>query len=171
MTGLRQSVLDIVKKEYDKYRDLGVILTSNVCIVDFSLPAYEPRLFIININSNERLYTTYVAHGSGSNSEDKAFANRFSDEDGSHQSSLGAYVTKETYQGKHGLSRRVKGLEPTNKSAFPRSIVIHSASYIGNGQEGNSWGCFAVPMNAIMTVLSLLKPGSLLYAYYGGEND
>ena len=50
----------------------------------------------------------------------------------SKQSSLGFYVTKNTYRGEHGLSLRVEGLEPGfNDKAYRRAIVIHGANYIG----------------------------------------
>src|SRR3546814_20785137 len=63
--------------------------------------------------------------------------------------SSGAYLTGSDYQGQHGLSQRLTGLDPDNSNAAVRAIVIHSAWYVSHkmiddhGKLGRSEGCFA----------------------------
>jgi hypothetical protein len=69
-----------------------------------------------------------VAHGSNSGEN---FATQFSNREGSYQSSLGLFRTQESYEGTHGYSLRMDGLEPGfNDLARDRAIVIHAADYV-----------------------------------------
>ena len=78
-------------------------------ICDFSQSARKKRLYMIDMVNKKLVLNTYVAHGRNSGDE---YATRFSNKPSSMQSSLGFYVTKNTYRGEHGLSLRVEGLEP-----------------------------------------------------------
>jgi hypothetical protein len=88
------------------------------------------------------------------------------------QSSPGFYKTAETYQGKHGYSLRLDGLETgINNHARDRSIVIHGANYVSEqfirqqGRIGRSWGCPALPEELSGEVIDLIKDGSCLYIH------
>ena len=71
------------------------------------------------------LFEELVAHGRGSGEN---FATRFSNGDGSHQTSLGLFRTADTYVGTNGYSLRLDGLEPgVNDRARERAIVMHGA--------------------------------------------
>ena len=108
-----------------------------------------------------------MAHGSGSDPNDEGVPTVFSNVNNSHQSSLGFYLTAETYLGKWGLSLRLDGLSETNNhNARPRAIVMHGASYVkdGRSKQGRSWGCPAIPMAERDAVIAKLKSGSLMYA-------
>jgi hypothetical protein len=111
-----------------------------------------------------------VAHGSGSDPANSGWAERFSNRPGSNASSQGCFVTGDTYYGKHGRSRKLHGLDPDNDLALSRGIVIHAASYVGEGiaqsqgRIGRSQGCFAVSRDDIDQVLARLGPGRLLLA-------
>jgi hypothetical protein len=111
-----------------------------------------------------------VAHGRGSDPENSGWAKRFSNRPGSNASSEGAFLTGETYIGKHGRSRRLQGLDPENCNAQERGIVIHQASYVdktmaeNQGRIGRSEGCFAISSADIYEVLTRLPPGTLLFA-------
>ena len=69
---------------------------------------------------------------------------------GSYASSNGTYVTGDYYDGKYGLSMKVRGLDWSNYNAEPRAIVIHNAWYAEDdmiplhGKLGRSEGCFAM---------------------------
>ena len=71
--------------------------------------------------------------------------------------------------GKHGLSRRLIGLEAENSLAEARGIVVHAAPYVDDrmaatqGRIGRSLGCFAVSHDAIGHVLDRFGAGSLIY--------
>lgn len=143
--------------------------TDRIGIVDFSVMSRVPRFHIIDMMSgNSR--TVLVAHGRGSDPEHRGWLERFSNDYGSNASSAGAYVTGETYDGKHGQSRRLIGLDPTNNNAEIRAIVIHAASYVSKdliatqGKIGRSEGCLAVAADDLDAVLGMLGQGRLIYA-------
>ena len=140
-----------------------------VTIIDFSKPSTEKRLFILDLKKQEVLYHTFVAHGKNTGLN---MATKFSNNRGSNQSSLGLFRTGESYQGKHGYSLRLDGLEKGfNDNARSRTIVIHSASYVSegfikkHGRLGRSWGCPAVPVEISKEIINLIKGGSCLYIY------
>ncbi len=140
-----------------------------VTIIDFSLPSTEKRLFILDLKKQEILYHTLVAHGKNTGGN---MATKFSNNKGSNQSSLGLYRTGESYQGKHGYSLRLDGLEEGfNDNARSRAVVMHSASYVSesfitrHGRLGRSWGCPAVPVEFSKEIIDLIKGGSCLYIY------
>jgi hypothetical protein len=134
-------------------------------VVDFSANSRYTRLFIINMNSGA-VTQLHVAHGKGSDTNNDGFATLFSNVSGSNKSSLGFFLTAESYNGKHGLSLRIDGLSNTNSNVRARAIVIHGATYVYNNdtQAGRSDGCFAVSMTEHTAVVNELKNGSLLYA-------
>jgi L,D-transpeptidase catalytic domain len=147
----------------------AVWLGDSVGIADFSLPSYEPRFFIIDMVSG-KVRPFYVAHGAGSDHEHDGWLKTFSNESGSLATSRGAYVTHTWYEGTHGTSMRLSGLDGDNSLAEDRAIVIHGAAYANPsmiaewGKLGRSSGCFAMPEANLMEVLARLGPGRLLFA-------
>ena len=84
-------------------------------------------------------------------------------------SSLGVFLTGDTYLGKHGLSLRLAGLEKgVNDNAGERAIVIHAATYVGerSGRIGRSWGCPAVRPEISRRLIETVKGGAILLAYF-----
>ena len=145
-----------------------------VTVIDFTLPSTEKRMYVIDINKKELLYHTIVSHGR--NSGDK-YATKFSNRHGSFQSSLGFYLTAETYQGGNGFSLRLDGLEKgINDQARPRAVVIHGADYCSenvirsSGRLGRSYGCPALPRELNANIINTIKDGSLLYIYANDKN-
>jgi hypothetical protein len=147
----------------------AVWLSDSVGIADFSLPSYEPRFFIIDMVAG-KVRPFYVAHGAGSDHEHDGWLKTFSNESGSLATSRGAYVTHTWYDGTHGTSMRLSGLDSDNSLAEDRAIVIHGAAYANPsmiaewGKLGRSSGCFALPEANLMEVLARLGPGRLLFA-------
>lgn len=142
---------------------------SIISIVDFSLPSTEKRFYLIDLKEEKLLVNTYVSHGVNTGEN---MAVSFSNKNGSRKSSLGFYMTAETYEGKHGLSLRLDGLEHGfNSRARRRYIVLHSASYVSeefireNGRLGRSWGCPALPLEITPGVIDIVKEGSVLFIY------
>ncbi len=141
-------------------------------LVDFSLPSYQPRFFIISADGGQILRSTLVAHGRGSDPSvvPSPTPTRFSNEPGSEASCLGAFVTGARYVGRHGPSLRIRGLDPTNDNAERRDIVIHSAPYVDESRAraeipvGWSQGCFAVPGADRDEIVYLMREGAFLYA-------
>jgi hypothetical protein len=129
----------------------------------------KKRLFILDLKNYKILFNTYVAHGKNSGTE---FASNFSNKPESLQSSPGFFVTKETYNGAHGLSLRLEGEEQgINDNALSRGIVMHAAAYVnealanGRGFIGRSWGCPAVPPELHQAIINKIKNGSCLFLY------
>ena len=121
---------------------------STLAVIDYSRPSTQPRLWVFDLDRPGLLYSEYVAHGRGSGDN---FARRFSNDDGSLQSSLGLFRTAETYIGDNGYSLRLDGLEPgINDHARERALVMHGAWYVDpllastQGRIGRSLGCPAL---------------------------
>jgi hypothetical protein len=155
---------------YYQFQKNGIIENKDVLtIIDFDKTSDKKRIYIIDIDKHQILYHSYVAHGQQTGElEAKDFSNR----ENSHQSSLGFYLTDNTYFGKHGLSLRLDGLSKgLNDNARKRNIVVHSADYVSedyikrNKRLGRSWGCPALPAEGYEEVIELIKDRSLLYIY------
>jgi hypothetical protein len=138
-------------------------------VIDYSLPSTQKRLWIIDLAQQKILLHTVVAHGRNSGA---LLAEKFSNRPESYQSSLGFFQTGEAYQGKHGYSLRLDGLEAgINDQARARAIVIHGADYAKEmvaataGRLGRSLGCPAVPPDLSTPLIKLIKEGSLLFIY------
>ena len=138
-------------------------------VIDYSLPSTQKRLWIIDLAQQKILLHTVVAHGRNSGA---LLAEKFSNRPESYQSSLGFFQTGEAYQGKHGYSLRLDGLEVgINDKARARAIVIHGADYAKEtvaataGRVGRSLGCPAVPPDLSTPLIKLIKGGSLLFIY------
>ena len=140
-----------------------------VGIVDFAKGSNEPRFHVVDLRNG--LADSYrVAHGRGSDPDHSGFVERFSNDFGSHATSSGTYTTADYYQGKYGLSMKVRGLDWSNYHAEPRAIVIHNAWYaepemIGiHGKLGRSEGCFAFSRADQWSVMRKLAGGRMIYA-------
>jgi hypothetical protein len=138
-------------------------------VVDFSQPSSDPRFHVVDIASGA-VESYRVAHGRGSDPDHSGFVERFSNDFGSYASSNGAYVTGDYYDGKYGLSMKVRGLDWSNFNAEPRAIVIHNAWYAeddmisAHGKLGRSEGCFAMSRENQYKVMRKLAGGRMIYA-------
>lgn len=139
-------------------------------VIDYSLPASEPRLWVIDLSEGRVLHHELVAHGEQSG-ENLAVA--FSNAPDSHQSSLGLFRTDEAYTGRFGYALRLSGLEPGfNDNARARAIVFHadpdvSPTFIAQwGTIGRTWGCPALPPDVSKDVIDCIAGGSAVFAYY-----
>lgn len=148
----------------------GAQQAQRLAVIDYSQPSTARRLWIFDLPKQTLLLQDLVAHGQKSGEN---FATRFSNRIGSHQSSLGLFRTQESYQGKHGYSLRMDGLEPgVNDRARERAIVIHAADYVNplwsqrQGRIGRSQGCPAVRPEVARRVIDKLKGGQFMYSWY-----
>jgi hypothetical protein len=142
-----------------------------LAVIDYARPSTEPRLWVFDLQGPSLLFVEHVAHGRGSGEN---LAQRFSNREGSHQSSLGLFRTGETYDGGNGYSLRLDGLEPgLNDRARERAIVMHGAAYVDplqalrQGRLGRSFGCPAVRTAVARPLIDAIKQGQLLYADAG----
>jgi hypothetical protein len=105
------------------------------------------------------------------------FAEHFSNNDSSHQSSLGFYVTEETYNGKNGYSLKLIGMDKGfNDAALERAIVMHGADYVSDNfasahkRIGRSWGCPAISRELAAPIINTIKGKNCLFIYYPDKN-
>jgi hypothetical protein len=143
---------------------------SRLALIDYRVPSLEQRLWVIDLASGRTIFRDHVAHGRGTGEN---LAQHFSNRPGSHQSSLGLFLTNEIYHGRNGYSLRMDGLEPgVNDQARDRAIVMHGAPYVdpvggkARGRLGRSWGCPAVRAEMAHPIIDALADGQFLFAYY-----
>jgi hypothetical protein len=172
---LSRNAFSYALKGLENLQDQGAVSNDSVLtVIDFSLPSYKKRLFVIDLDSGELLFNTYVSHGRNSGTD---MAKRFSNRLNSYQSSPGFYVTGKTYFGEHGYSLRLDGKEKgINDKAFKRAIVMHAADYVSNysikvkGYLGRSLGCPAIPAAIHKPLINTIKDGSCLFIYSPDPN-
>lgn len=166
-----QEVFEIAYRGFQALKtEPGTLKKDIITVIDFSLPSTEKRLWIIDLNTKAVLFNDYVAHGRNSGDD---VAVSFSNASGSYMSSIGFYLTGETYHGKHGLSLRLEGMEGEfNSNARDRAIVMHGADYVSAdfirqyGRLGRSLGCPSVSMDIHEQVINTIKDGTALFIYY-----
>ncbi len=168
--GLAKEAFDYAMKGLDIMKAVGKVENYNVIsIVDFSKASSQKRLYVLDLKNQKVLFNTYVAHGMNSGKE---YAQNFSNDPSSDKSSLGFYETLGTYNGEHGYSLKLEGLEKgINDNANRRNIVIHGAEYVGasmvrsHGYIGRSWGCPAIPPALQVPIIQKIKNGTCLFIY------
>lgn len=173
--GLSREAFDYAWKGYQRLLEKKMIIRTNyLTICDFSQSSNKKRLYVIDVANNKLIINTYVAHGKNSGGE---YATRFSNKMESLQSSLGFYITSDTYTGEHGLSLRINGVDRGyNDKALERSIVIHGAAYVDEARAnagifmGRSWGCPAVPQKESTHIITTIKNGTCLFIFHPSRN-
>jgi hypothetical protein len=140
-----------------------------ITIIDYSKSSVEKRFYVIDLENKKLIYMCYIAHGKNSGDN---YAISFSNQPKSLKSSLGLFLTAETYSGKNGYSLKLDGLEKgINDNARAREIVIHGADYVSEefinkyGRLGRSWGCPALPENISKEIIDKISGGSCLFIY------
>lgn len=147
-----------------------IIHSDRIAVADYALHSAEARFHLVNIEQGRIEASYLVSHGKGSDPANTGYVEQFSNRSGSNASSSGSFLTEDTYYGKHGRSRRLKGLDPQNNRAWERAIVIHGADYVDRsmaelqGRVGRSLGCFAFEQSKIDEILDRLGPGRLLFS-------
>lgn len=144
-----------------------------ITLIDFTKPSTEERLYVLDLRERKMIHSSLVAHGKNSG---ELYATSFSNKYGSYKSSLGFYLTENTYMGRNGYSLILEGLEKgINDRARERAIVVHGASYSNpsvissSGRLGRSLGCPALPENMNEKIIDTIKGGSLLFIYANDE--
>ncbi|HEY8398603.1 MAG TPA: murein L,D-transpeptidase catalytic domain family protein [Flavihumibacter sp.] len=168
--GLSSTAFEQALAGWNHLKEKGQLRNQSILtIADFSQPSTAKRLYIIDVEKNELLFHTYVAHGRNSGLEQ---AVSYSNKAKSHKSSPGFYRTEATYMGSNGYSLKLSGLEKgINDNAYRRAIVVHGADYVSEqlirnqGYLGRSYGCPAVPKELARPIIDAIKDGSCLYIY------
>lgn len=171
---LNKKVLKLALAAYQKASDKGAVKKPVLTVIDYSLPSSKQRMWIFDVRKEKLLYNTYVAHGQNSG---MTTPHHFSNVSSSKETSLGTYVTRDTYIGSKGISLNLQGLEKGfNDNAYNRRVVIHGAWYVEPdfikkaGRAGRSWGCPSIAQTIAKPVINTIKGGSVVFAYYPDRN-
>ncbi|TDG35845.1 murein L,D-transpeptidase catalytic domain family protein [Pedobacter changchengzhani] len=167
-TGLEKSVFEKALTGYYNMKYSGLLNDKAILtIADFDQLSSCKRFYIIDLCQKKLILNTWVAHGQNSGGNQTT---NFSNEKDSNESSLGFYLTGETYTGKHGRSLKLDGMdEGFNDHARERSIVVHGADYVSQesinqlGRLGRSQGCPAVPANLANQVINTISEHTVLF--------
>jgi hypothetical protein len=173
--GLRYDVFRLGIIGFQSLRTEGKLAGKNlITIIDFTKPSTEKRFYTIDLDKKSVVYHSLVAHGRNTGEN---IAKHFSNKANSNQSSLGFYVTGESYVGSKGYSLRLDGQEKKyNGNMRNRAVVIHAADYVNEswirkyGRIGRSQGCPALPNDINKAVIDLIKNKTVVFAYFN-END
>jgi len=169
--GLRANVLSLALTALNNAESRGLVKRDDrLTVIDYSLPSTQPRLFVFDLATKRLLFRELVAHGRNSGDNKTSY---FSNDPGSLATSLGLFVTEDTYVGSNGYSLRLRGLEAGfNDMAWNRAIVMHGAAYVSKtaihalGRLGRSWGCPAVRKEIAQKIIDTIRGGSAVFAYY-----
>jgi hypothetical protein len=141
-----------------------------VSFIDFTKPSTEKRFYTVDLDSRTVKYHSLVSHGRNTGEN---IAQSFSNKQHSNQSSLGFYVTGETYVGSKGYSMRLDGVDGEyNSNMRDRAVVMHDAEYVSEewirkyGRLGRSQGCPALPKEIAKEVINTIKDRTVIFAYF-----
>ena len=153
----------------EKIEELNNANDNLLVIVDYTKPSTEERLFVVDLEKKQILISSLVAHGRGTGD---LYATEFSNKNNSYSTSSGFYLTGDIYNGKHGESLVLYGLEKgKNDNAQKRTIVMHSAYYVNKnfaekyGRLGRSKGCLALPTDLNSKIIHLISDRVVLYVH------
>ena len=168
--GLSRKAFDMALKGMEKLKKADRIHSNILSIIDFTQSSTSKRLFVFDLDNGRLLFNTLVAHGKKTGEE---WARSFSNSPRSNKSSIGFYVTGQTYNGSNGYSLKLMGMESGfNSNAYQRAIVVHGADYVNEeyienqGYIGRSQGCPALMPEVCRPIINTIKEGSCLFVYY-----
>lgn len=157
-------------KGYLSLKERKLLNNELLSIVDYSKSANQKRFFVIDLRQKKVLYKSLIAHGRNSG---LTYASDFSNKPSSLKSSLGFFITGEKFNGLHGNSLRLDGIEKNiNDNARERGIIVHSADYVSEdfvnkyGRLGRSLGCPALPNHLADDIIDSIQDKSCFFVYY-----
>ncbi|CAL7962451.1 conserved exported hypothetical protein [Gammaproteobacteria bacterium] len=170
-SNLKPKVIKLAIEAFYRAKRAGITIKKPVLtVIDYTLASTQKRLWVVDLDSKQVLYTSMCAHGkySGEN-----YTTSFSNNMGSLQTSIGLFLTEDTYFGRDGYTLRLEGLEKGfNDNAKDRLIVFHGAPYVNQkfaavaGRIGRSWGCPAVEKPLAEPIINTIKGGTLIFSFY-----
>ena len=143
--------------------------------VDYGLGNATPRGYVFDMDALTLIEGPFtVAHGRGSSRGRNGVPTRFSNRPGSAATSLGLYLTQETYgfvghaggRTYRSVGLRLAGLSGEfNDAARARGVVAHGAPYMSARDAGRSEGCPALEERRAQRLLPMIANGSLVFLY------
>lgn len=95
-------------------------------LVDMGRHSGLNRFVVWSFGTQRPIMVCPVSHGSGSaKSHQRSAHARFSNDEGTHLSSLGRALIAERYEGCYGVAYRLDGLDKTNSNLRSRCVVLH----------------------------------------------
>ena len=141
--------------------------------VDYGLSNRAARGYVFDMRDLKLVEGPFtVAHGRGSGAD--GAPTRFSNRSGSAATSLGLYVTQETYSfsGKSGgrsygsVGLRLAGVSGEfNSKARARGVVAHGAPYVTSTRAGRSEGCPAMEQARARRLLPKIANGGMVFLF------
>ena len=152
--------------------------TTAYAVVDFAVHASDKRMWVFDVFEASLQHETYTSVGEMSDPNFDGWADSFSNQSGSHQSSLGLMKGAELYVGDFGNSMRLDGLEPGyNDKVRDRAIVVHpwngSAPAYATSQPAGAaptWGCLGIDPAIVDDLRSFLANGGLILSHFPDGN-
>ena len=151
-------------KDFCKSQHLN---TDFFILIDLNRHSGLKRFYVWDFNKNEIRESYLVSHGCGSSpweSDKTKESPQFSNQDGSHCSSIGKYIIGERGVSDWGIKVKylLHGQDATNNNATKRAIVFHSWEKITDEEiypkgtlEG--WGCPAISNSAMIHMDKLIQ--------------
>jgi hypothetical protein len=176
----RQSHPDALRlalQAYYNYQAANPGKIRNPCFyfVDYGLDNATPRGYVFDMKALELVEGPFtVAHGRGSSRARNGAPTSFSNVPGSAATSLGLYLTQETYgfSGTAGGRRyrsiglRMSGLSGRfNSAARQRGVVTHGAPYVTARDAGRSEGCPAMEEPRAQRLIPQIANGGLVFLF------
>jgi len=167
---MSKKALDVALRAYGHLREQGKDPQQVLTFINYEKPSFQKRFWVIDMKNQKVMYNTYVAQGKNTGA---VYAKHFSNDPKSLESSIGVFLTGQTYSGKHGYSMRLHGLDKGfNSNAYKRAVVMHSAWYVSeqfvkaHHRVGRSWGCTALSQKMEPKVVKAIKGGTVMVSYY-----
>src|SRR5579859_5580961 len=118
-----KAVLDLAAQALScAEREHLVSNTQILSVIDYSRPSTEPRLWVFDLARHKLLFEEWVAHGKNTG-DNRAL--RFSNAPGSLMSSIGVFLTADTYVGHNGYSLRLRGDRKSNRLTSSPSQISY----------------------------------------------
>ena len=164
-------------RAYFTYRDANParVRKPYLYFVDYGLRNTAARGYVFDMDALRLVEGPFtVAHGRGSSRSRNGVPTSFSNRPGSASTSLGLYLTQETYDfsgtsnGRRytSIGLRLQGLSGEfNDAARRRGVVAHGAPYVSARDAGRSEGCPALEQQRARRLLPLIAEGSLVFLY------
>ncbi len=168
--------LRLAFQAYYNYRTAHprVVRKPYLYFVDYGLDSSTPRGYVFDMEALTVVDGPFaVAHGRGSAPRD-GVPTEFSNRHGSNATSLGLFLTQETYafNGSSGgghyrsVGLRLRGLSGFfNSRARARGVVVHGAPYVTPRGAGRSEGCPAMDQARARWLIPEISNGALVFLF------
>lgn len=132
---------------------------SFIFYIDMSLPSYQNRFFVYDLEKEKVVHAALVTHGRCN--QYWLEGRKYSNVTGSGCTSLGRYKIGGSYNGRFGLAFKLNGLDTTNSNAFERYVVLHSHECVPENEVDyeicQSDGCPTVSPGFLVTLKGLIR--------------